>query len=97
MQEELIDRFGLLPEPVKSLLKPTACGLPPNRWASSKSTHTRSHHFAIRAEPPMRIIELVQKNKHIRLNGQDKLRITASMPDLASRVNQIKQTMKALH
>jgi hypothetical protein len=40
MQEELIDRFGKLPEQVKSL-KPTACGLPPNRWASSKSTPTR--------------------------------------------------------
>jgi|GEM_PF-5828322 len=45
----------------------------------------------------MRIIELVQKNKHIKLNGQDKLRITAVMPDLASRVAQIKATIKALH
>ena len=49
-------------------------------------------------QPPidaMRIIELVQKNRHIKLNGQDKLRITANMPDLAARVAQIKTTLKA--
>jgi hypothetical protein len=43
---------------------------------------------AVRPKPPidaMRIIELVQKNRQIKLNGQDKLRITASMPDLSAR------------
>jgi len=44
----------------------------------------------------MRIIELIQKNRHIKLNGQDKLRITANMPDLAARVVQIKNTIRAL-
>jgi len=44
----------------------------------------------------MRIIELVQKSRHIRLSGQDKLKITASMPDLAARVNQLKATIRAL-
>jgi transcription-repair coupling factor (superfamily II helicase) len=44
----------------------------------------------------MRIIELIQKNRHIKLNGQDKLRISASMPDLASRVQQVKSTLRSL-
>jgi transcription-repair coupling factor (superfamily II helicase) len=44
----------------------------------------------------MRIIELIQKNRHIKLNGQDKLRITASMPDLTARVAQVKSTIRAL-
>jgi transcription-repair coupling factor (superfamily II helicase) len=44
----------------------------------------------------MRIIDLIQKNRHIKLNGQDKLRITAAMPDLATRVAQVKSTIKAL-
>jgi transcription-repair coupling factor (superfamily II helicase) len=44
----------------------------------------------------MRIISLIQKNKHIKLAGQDKLRIVASMPDLAARVTQIKHTIKQL-
>ena len=45
---------------------------------------------------PMRIIELIQKNRHIKLHGQDKLKITAAMPDLAARVTQIKTTIKQL-
>jgi transcription-repair coupling factor (superfamily II helicase) len=45
---------------------------------------------------PMRIIELIQKNRQIKLNGQDKLRITAAMPDLAARVTHIKNAIKQL-
>ena len=45
---------------------------------------------------PMRIIELIQKNRQIKLNGQDKLKITAAMPDLSARVNQIKAAIKQL-
>jgi transcription-repair coupling factor (superfamily II helicase) len=44
----------------------------------------------------MRIIELVQKNRHVKLSGQDKLRVSANMPDLAARVAQVKSTIKAL-
>ena len=45
---------------------------------------------------PIKIITLIQKNRHVKLAGQDKLRITASMPDLAARVTQVKQTIKQL-
>ncbi len=45
---------------------------------------------------PMRIIELIQKNRQVKLSGQDKLRISASMPDLAARVSQVKSTIRAL-
>jgi transcription-repair coupling factor (superfamily II helicase) len=44
----------------------------------------------------MRIIELIQKNRNIQLNGPDKLRITAKMPDLAARVAQVKATIRSL-
>jgi transcription-repair coupling factor (superfamily II helicase) len=44
----------------------------------------------------MRIIELIQKNRQIKLNGQDKLKITVAMPDLAARVSQIKTAIKQL-
>jgi transcription-repair coupling factor (superfamily II helicase) len=62
--------------------------------------HSEAATLQFEPQPPidaMRIIELVQKNKHVKLNGQDKLRIVANMPDLAARVAQIKTTMKALH
>ncbi|MFZ4527529.1 MAG: transcription-repair coupling factor [Undibacterium curvum] len=101
LQEELIDRFGKLPEQVKSLLETHRLRVAAKPLGIIKiDAHSEAATLQFEPQPPidgMRIIELVQKNKHIRLNGQDKLRITANMPDLASRVNHIKQTLKALH
>lgn len=101
MQEEMIDRFGKLPEQVKSLLETHRLRVAAKPLGIIKiDAHNEAATLQFEPQPPidaMRIIELVQKNKHIRLNGQDKLRITASMPDLASRVAQIKTTLKALH
>ncbi|MFZ6639112.1 transcription-repair coupling factor [Undibacterium sp. TC4M20W] len=101
MQEEMIDRFGKLPEPVKSLLETHRLRVAAKPLGIIKiDAHSEAATLQFEPKPPidgMRIIELVQKNKNIKLNGQDKLRITAAMPDLASRVAQIKATIKALH
>jgi transcription-repair coupling factor (superfamily II helicase) len=101
MQEELIDRFGKLPDPVKSLIETHRLRVAAKPLGIIKiDAHGEAATLQFEPKPPidgMRIIELVQKNKHIKLNGQDKLRITANMPDLASRVAQIKNTIKALH
>ena len=101
LQEELIDRFGKLPEPVKSLIETHRLRVAAKPLGIIKiDAHSEAATLQFEPQPPidaMRIIELVQKNKHIKLNGQDKLRITANMPDLASRVAQIKSTIKALH
>ncbi|WP_262054324.1 hypothetical protein, partial [Burkholderia thailandensis] len=45
---------------------------------------------------PMRIIDMVQKHRHIKLAGQDKLRIETRTPDLAVRVSTVKETLRAL-
>jgi transcription-repair coupling factor (superfamily II helicase) len=61
--------------------------------------HGEAANLQFMVNPPidsMRIITLIQKIRHIKLAGQDKLKITASMPDLAARVTQIKQTIKLL-
>ncbi|WMW78982.1 transcription-repair coupling factor [Undibacterium cyanobacteriorum] len=101
LQEEMIDRFGKLPEPVKSLLETHRLRVAAKPLGIVKiDAHSEAATLQFEPQPPidaMRIIELVQKNKHIKLNGQDKLRITANMPDLAARVAQIKSTLKALH
>lgn len=101
IQEELIDRFGKLPQAVQSLIETHRLRVAAKPLGIIKiDAHGEAATLQFEAQPPvdaMRIIELVQKNKHIRLNGQDKLRITASMPDLASRVLQVKQVLKALH
>lgn len=101
LQEEMIDRFGKLPEPVKSLLETHRLRVAAKPLGIIKiDAHTEAATLQFEPKPPidaMKIIELVQKNKKYKINGQDKLRITANMPDLAARVAQIKATLRALH
>ncbi|WP_371875682.1 transcription-repair coupling factor [Duganella dendranthematis] len=100
MQEELIDRFGKLPDPVKALIETHRLRIAAKTVGIIKiDAHTEAASLQFMAKPPidpMRIIELIQKNRQIKLNGQDKLKITAAMPDLAARVTQIKAAIKQL-
>jgi transcription-repair coupling factor (superfamily II helicase) len=100
MQEELIDRFGKLPDPVKALVETHRLRVAAKTVGIVKiDAHGEAATLQFMAKPPidpMRIIELIQKNRQIKLNGQDKLKITASMPDLAARVTQIKTAIKQL-
>jgi transcription-repair coupling factor (superfamily II helicase) len=100
LQEELIDRFGKLPEPAKALVETHRLRIAAKPAGIIKiDAHGESALLQFKPNPPidaMRIIELIQKNRHIRLNGPDKLRITVNMPDLAARVNQMKATIRSL-
>jgi transcription-repair coupling factor (superfamily II helicase) len=100
MQEELIDRFGKLPEPVKALVETHRLRIAAKAVGIVKiDAHGEAASLQFMEKPPIdpiRIITLIQKNRHVKLAGQDKLRITASMPDLSARVSQIKQTIKQL-
>ena len=100
IQEELIDRFGKLPEPVKALIETHRLRVAAKTVGIIKiDAHAEAATLQFMVKPPidaMRIIELIQKNRHIKLNGQDKLKITIGMPDLAARVTQIKTTIKQL-
>jgi transcription-repair coupling factor (superfamily II helicase) len=100
LQEELIDRFGKLPDAVKALIETHRLRVSAKTVGIIKiDAHAESAQLQFEPKPPidpMRIIELVQKSRHIRLSGQDKLKITAAMPDLTARVNQLKATIRAL-
>ena len=100
LQEELIDRFGKLPDPARALVETHRLRVAAEPVGIIKiDAHSEAAVLQFKPEPPvdaLRIIELVQKNRHIRLNGQDKLRITAKMPDLGSRVSQLRATIKSL-
>lgn len=100
LQEELIDRFGKLPEVAKALIETHRLRIAAKPAGIIKiDAHNDSALLQFEPNPPidaMRIIELIQKNRHIKLNGQDKLRITVNMPDLAARATQVKATIRAL-
>ena len=100
LQEELIDRFGKMPDSAKALIETHRLRIAALPAGIVKiDAHAESALLQFQPNPPidaMRVIELVQKNRHIKLNGQDKLRITANMPDLAARVSQVKATIRSL-
>ena len=100
MQEELIDRFGKLPDAVKALIETHRLRLSAKKVGIIKiDAHAESALLQFEPKPPIdpiRIIDLIQKTRHIKLSGQDKLRITANMPDLNARVSQVKAAIKAL-
>lgn len=100
LQEELIDRFGKLPDPARALIETHRLRIAAKPLGIVKiDAHAESALLQFEPNPPvdaMRIIELIQKNRHIKLNGPDKLRITANMPDLSARVQQVKSTLRSL-
>ncbi|MEO8015501.1 MAG: hypothetical protein ABI642_15275, partial [Polaromonas sp.] len=50
-------------------------------------------------DPPidaMAIIHLIQKNKHIKLTGNDKLRIERALPEAKDRAQMVRDVLKSL-
>ena len=100
IQEELIDRFGKLPPQAHALIETHRLRLAAKPLGISKIDAGEAViGLQFIPNPPvdaMRIIEMVQKHKHIKLAGQDKLRIETRTPDLAVRVSTVKETLRAL-
>src|SRR5471032_2462136 len=100
IQEELIDRFGKLPPQAHALVETHRLRLAAKPLGISKIDAGETViGLQFIPNPPidvMKIIEMVQKNKHIKLAGQDKLRIETRSPDLAVRVATVKETLRAL-
>jgi transcription-repair coupling factor (superfamily II helicase) len=91
LQVEIIDRFGLLPEPLKNLFALTALKLKATPFGIIKIELAEAGgRLTFTAEPdiePMRLILLIQQRPgEFRLDGQQRLKITRTMPDLASRI-----------
>ncbi len=94
MQQELIDRFGLLPEPAQTLLDSHRLRILAKPLGVSK-VDASSEAIGIQFVPnppidPMKIITLIQSKRHIKMSGQDKLRIEIKHEDLQQRVAAIK-------
>ena len=100
LHAELVDRFGLLPEPAQALLESHRLRLLAKPLGIAKldaSTEAVSIQFV--PNPPInpaRIIELIQTRRNFKLAGQDKLRVTVAAPTLANRVENIRKLFKEL-
>ena len=83
--EELVDRFGKLPPQAQALFDTHKLRVLAKPYGVIKIDAAPGIvNVTFRPNPPidpMRIIELVQKNKHIKLAGNDKLRIEKALSD----------------
>lgn len=100
VHEELVDRFGLPEQPVSTLLEShrlrlmaKSLGITAIDASSDSLTLTFGKHTTVE---PADIILLMQSNKNYRMAGADKLRVTATMEDVAERVRTVRVVMKQL-
>ncbi|MBB5019797.1 transcription-repair coupling factor (superfamily II helicase) [Chitinivorax tropicus] len=100
MHQELIDRFGLPPEPAKTLLECHRLRLAGKPLGIKQIDATeQTIHVQFTPNPPidpMKIIQLIQSNRQYKLAGPEKLKIEAKLPELAPRIRLIKDFFKAL-
>ena len=100
IHEELVDRFGLPEQPVKTLIEShhlrlaaKELGIDAIDATSEAVTITFGKHHQI---DPTEIILLIQTDKKYRLAGADKLKFTAQMEDVETRINTVKSVLKTL-
>jgi len=101
LMAETIDRFGPLPEAAKVLFEVSALRLRANPLGVRKiEAGAKGARIEFVDKPnvdPSRIIRLLQTAPRLyRLDGQNKLRITADMPDAESRVVALQTLLGAL-
>ena len=104
LQEELIDRFGELPLQGQSLLATHRLRLLVKPLLVQKLDATNDQ-VTIQFSPefsknppiePMRIIELIQKNRSYKLAGQDKISLLRHCPTLNDKVAAVKDMIRQL-
>ncbi len=100
LQEELIDRFGLLPEQGEALMvchRLRVAAKPMDILKIDASDSAIQLQFNPRADlDPTKLINLLQRDRRCRMNGPDKLRITVQLHDIHQRADFVKVVLKEL-
>ena len=98
--EEITDRFGKLPVQGQTLFDTHRLRVLAKPYGVLKiDAAPRLSVIAFRPNPPidaLRIIELVQKNRHIKLAGNDKLRVELETPNAQDRAQLIRDVLRSL-
>jgi len=98
--EEIVDRFGKLPAQAQTLIDVhrLRCISAPYGVVKVDAAPGATN-ITFKANPPiepMRIIELIQKNRHIKLAGNEKLRIERALPEVKDRVQLVRDVLRSL-
>ncbi|MGC9185149.1 MAG: TRCF domain-containing protein, partial [Thiomonas sp.] len=98
--EEIVDRFGRMPPPAQALVDTHRLRLMAQAYGITKID--AAEEVAIlqfRKDAPVdaaRIIDLIQKHRHIKLSGNDRLRIERPTKDAAQRAQLIRDVLRQL-
>ena len=100
LREELIDRFGPLPDAARALLDSHRLRIlgKPLGIARIDATDSALQLQFVPQPPiePIRVLNLIQTRRNYRLAGQDKLRIEAKLPDVNARIAAIREAFREL-
>jgi transcription-repair coupling factor (superfamily II helicase) len=100
LREELVDRFGSLPEQARALLdshRLRILGKPLGIMRVDATDAAIQLQFVPNPPiEPIKVLKLVQSRRNYRLAGPDRIRIEANLPDVQSRVSAIRQAFSEL-
>ena len=98
--EEIVDRFGKLPPQAQTLIDVHRLRVLARPYGVVKVDAAPGViHITFKSNPPVepaRIIELVQKNRHIKLAGNEKLRIERALQDPKDRAQAVREVLRSL-
>ncbi|MGN1057458.1 MAG: TRCF domain-containing protein, partial [Comamonas sp.] len=98
--EEIVDRFGKLPPQAQTLIDTHRLRVLSEPYGVVKVDAAPGViNITFKPNPPiepMQIISLIQKNKHIKLAGNDKLRIERELPDPKARAQMVRDVLRSL-
>jgi transcription-repair coupling factor (superfamily II helicase) len=98
--EEIVDRFGKPPEQTHTLIESHRLRVACQPFGIVKvDLGPTQGHITFMPNPPIeaiRIIELIQKNKHVKLVGNDKLKIEKALPEPAQRAQLVRDIVRQL-
>ncbi len=98
--EEIVDRFGRMPKAALNLIETHRLRLLAQAWGVVRVDAAEGHTLLqFRPDPPVdaaRIIWLVQNHRHVRLAGNDRLRIEREAADAAARARLVRDTLRLL-
>ncbi len=98
--EEIVDRFGKLPAQAQTLIDVHRLRVLSQPYGVVKVDATPGV-IIISFKPnppvdPMAIIQMIQKNRHIKLAGNEKLRIERALPEVKDRAQMVRDVLRGL-
>ena len=98
--EEIVDRFGKLPAQAQTLIDVHRLRVLAKPYGVVKVDAAPSAiTITFKKDPPidsMAIIALIQKNRHIKLAGNDKLRVERELPNPKDRAQTVRDVLRSL-